>query len=189
MIDISKYPILNNHISTLKETSKDNHDGTVVYMTQSEAEVVNFDDVKSEYISGLSLCDAPKSNDALLINSTELATFIEFKNGIFDRPKEFGIRKKIYDSMLILTDIIDKNISFTREHLDYILVYNESKNPDPKKAYSSSESRDLIDKTLLGFGKERFIKFGLEIFKNYCFKNVYTYTEKEFEENFVKTLT
>ena len=189
MIDINQYPILSNHISTLKETSKDDHDGTVVYMTESSAAAVNFDDVKSEYISRLSLCESPKSNDALIINSTELATFIEFKNGKFDRPKEFNVRKKIYDSMLMLTDIIDKNISFTREHLDYILVYNESKNPDPKKAYSSSESRDLIDKTLLGFGNERLIKYGLGIFQNYCFKNVYTYTEKEFEDNFVRKLT
>ena len=188
MINIHLYPILNDHISTLKETSKDNHDGMVVYMTESDAEVVNFDDVKSEYVSKLSLCESPKSNDALLINSTEFATFIEFKNGKFDRQKEFSVRKKIYDSLLILTDIIGKNISFTREHLDYILVYNESKNPDPKKAYSSSESRDLIDKTLLGFGNERLIKYGLEIFQNYCFKNVYTYTEKEFEDNFVRTL-
>ncbi len=189
MIDISKYPILSGHISTLKETSKDNHDGSTVYMTGSDFEVVNFDDVKTEYAAPLRLSVAPKSNDALLINSDNFATFIEFKNGIFDRDKEFSVRKKIYDSILILSDIINKNISFTREHLDYILVYNESKNQNPKTTYNPSESRDLIDKTLLGFGNERLIKFGLERFQGYCFKRVYTYTEKEFEDNFVKTLT
>ena len=30
----------------------------------------------------------------------------------------------------MLTDIIGENISYTRKHLNYILVYNETKNPD-----------------------------------------------------------
>jgi hypothetical protein len=188
MIDINNFPILTRHISTLKETSKDDHNGIVTYMTNAEAHAINFDDVKSEYVSLLALSESPKSNDALFINSSDLATFIEFKNGYFDKPKEFAVRKKVYDSILILNDIINENISFSRKHLDYILVYNESKNPDSKTSYSSSESRDYIDKTLLGFGNERLIKFGLERFQGYCFKNVYTYTEKEFEENFVTSI-
>lgn len=188
MIDINDFPILIKHMSTLKETSKDNNNGTAVYMTTSEADAIDFDGVKDEYISSLSLYETPKSNDALFINSTDVATFIEFKNGHLDKPMEFAVRKKVYDSMLILNDIINKNISFSRDHLDYILVYNESKNPDPKTSYSSSASRDYIDETILGFGKKRFIKFGLEIFQGYCFRNVYTYTEKQFEEKFINTI-
>ena len=37
-----------------------------------------------------------------------------------------------------------------------------------------------------GLAKEEFILFGLDQFKNYLFRNVYTYTEKEFEQEFVK---
>jgi len=37
-----------------------------------------------------------------------------------------------------------------------------------------------------GLAKEEFILFGLDQFKNYLFRNVYTYTEKEFEQKFVK---
>lgn len=188
MIDVDNFPILSNNKSTLKETSKDNHDGAITFMTESDAEAINFDKVKDEYISGLALTDAPKSNDALFINSDTLATFIEFKNGFFDSGKKYGVRKKIYDSVLILNDIIDKNISFMREHLDYILVYNEVKNSNIETQYSNSDSRDYIDKTLLGFGNERLIKFDLEKFQGYCFRNVYTYTEKEFKENFANKI-
>ena len=188
MIDIENYEILKKHKTTLKETSKDNHNGASVYMTNSVLEVINFDDVKSEYCNPLSLAEIPKSNDALYINSTTDATFIEFKNGVFDNPKIYSVRKKIYDSLLILFDIIGKNISFTREHMDYILVYNETKNPDPKKRYNPSTSRDEIDSKLLGFAGERKINFGLDKFQGYCFRNVYTYTEDEFENEFVKKL-
>ena len=33
--------------------------------------------------------------------------------------------------------------------------------------------------------QEEFILFGLDQFQNYLFKHVYTFTEKEFEQNFV----
>lgn len=35
--------------------------------------------------------------------------------------------------------------------------------------------------------KEEFVLFGLDQFKNYLFKNVCTYTEKEFEQKFVSS--
>lgn len=188
MIDVEKYPILSNHKSTLKETSKDFHDGNDVFMTESLAEAINFDDVKNEYICNLNLSDSPKSNDALFINSNSLATFIEFKNGFMDNPKTYGVRKKIYDSILMLLDIVGQNISYTRNHLDYILVYNNAKNPNLKTTYRESEARDIIDQTIMGYAGKRQIKFGVEIFQGYCFRNVYTYTEKEFKENFINNL-
>ena len=61
MIDLSKYPQF-NHIVTLKETSRDEHySGTISYMTDSKLPVINFDDVKNDYIKDLQLSDAPKS--------------------------------------------------------------------------------------------------------------------------------
>jgi hypothetical protein len=68
-----------------------------------------------------------------------------------------------------------KNISFTRKNLDYILVYNEKKN-------SKSEIVAHIAKK----AKTEQIKYGLERFKKYFFKEVHTYTEKEFEEYLTK---
>ena len=170
-------------MTTLKETSKDKHnDGSEYSMTDSLLEVVDFDNVKNHYIRDLDLATTPKSNDALLIKSDGKSVFIEFKNGCV---KEYDIRKKIYDSLLISTDIINKGISYTRQHTDYILVYNGEKNnttdEDPKTRVQVSESRDRIAKTFTKWGKTNYIKFGLHIFKNYCFRNVCTYTKDEFE--------
>ena len=49
MIRFEDYPILKSHLSTLKETSVDFHDQTnIQYMTASEMDAVNFDEVKEE---------------------------------------------------------------------------------------------------------------------------------------------
>lgn len=194
MIRIGDFSIFRDSISTLKETSKDNHDGIDLYMTESTLETVNFDKVKDKYIENMNLCDSPKSNDALFFNPEGKLIFIEFKNGLIDTNKCFDVRGKIFDSVLILTDIIGRGISFTRENMDYILVYNQERNPDNEnedsaKHVQESDSRDAIGKRLMALGGENHIKFGLERFKKYCFKNVFTYNENEFDDNFVKCYT
>ena len=40
-------------------------------------------------------------------------------------------------------------------------------------------------RVLRKLAQEEFILFGLDQFQNYLFKHVYTFTEKEFEQNFV----
>lgn len=190
MIDLSKYPIFQNHISNLKETSLDKHDGTNEYMTQSTRVAINFDEVKNEYVLNLGLSEIPKSNDALFDEGNGTLVFVEFKNGFMDRPKQYAVRKKIYDSMLMFTDIASTGITETRKSMKYILVYNESvnrTNPDEelqekqKSAVQSSASFDSIAKTLGQLANEEYVCFGINIFQNYCFKEVHTYTEKEFD--------
>mgnify|MGYP006964201905 CR=1 FL=1 len=202
MIKFEDYPILNNHLSTLKDTSIDFHDqDNIQYMTNSERKAVNFDDVKGEYIEKLSLVEVPKSNDALFMtrdkNGIEnknkekkesMLIFVEFKNGFMDGKKKFDVRKKIYDSVIILTDILDSGISKQRDQLEYILVYNEDVNKGEadvlKKAsyVQPSKAYDALAKTIFGMAKKEYVCFNIDIFKNYCFKDVHTYTEKEFEE-------
>lgn len=189
MADFSKYPVFEKNKATLKETSKDNHNATITYMTDSLCEVINFDAVKSDYIKGLGLAKSPKSNDALFLAEDGRWTFIEFKNGFMDNQKRFDVRKKVYDSLLIFSDLIGRGISYTRTDMDYILVYNEAKNSeddegDKETCVSESPARDEIAKTLMAKAHQSYVKFGLEIFKNYCFKYVNTYTEQEFLENF-----
>jgi len=159
-------------------------------MTESLCEVINFDAVKNDYTKELKLVENPKSNDALFLAEDGRWTFIEFKNGFMDNQKKFDVRKKVFDSLLMFSDIVGKGISYTRTEVDYILVYNEAKNPnaeegDKKTHVSESPARDNIAKTLMGKAHQTYIKYGLEIFKNYCFKDVYTYTEQEFTETFV----
>lgn len=50
---------------------------------------------------------------------------------------------------------------------------------------SESRHRNTLYKTMRQLGNEEFILFGLDQFKNYLFKNVHTYTKKEFEQKFV----
>lgn len=196
--------IIDETESTLKETSIDNN----IYMIDSEFKVCAFDSVKEWYIRNKVpyANPNPKSNDALYFGDKE-CFFIEFKNGKIDNSVNFEINKKIYDSLLILFDLkySDKkgslvdSISYTRANMNYILVYNEEKylKAGPtiqtkegierqKVRRKESKHRTNLYKTIRRLANEEFVLFGLDQFKNYLFKNVYTYTVEEFELYFLK---
>ena len=191
MTDLSRYKIFSDHLSTLKETSVDDRDGEKIYMTESLRRVINFDDVKNEYVKRLGLSEIPKSNDALFEDGKGSLLFVEFKNGFMDRSKQFAVRKKVYDSVLIFTDITSSRISDMRNTVKYILVYNEFVNREnscdeelrkkQKTTIQPSPSFDGLARTLGKYANEEYVCFGLKIFLNYCFKEVHTYTEEEFE--------
>lgn len=190
VISFDDYPILKNNVSTFKETSIDKHDmNNIKYMTCSERTVVNFDDVKEEYIKDLSLSEIPKSNDALFLSKDNKLIFVEFKNGFMDNAKKFSVRKKIYDSVIILTDIFNTGISKLKGEMEYILVYNESINSNEKEILEKkrfmvqhSEAFDFFAKSVSKMANTEYVCFGIKIFENYCFSKVHTYTEAEFEE-------
>lgn len=190
MIDFNEYSILKDNMSTLKETSLDNHDpNDNVYMTNSDRCAVNFDNVKRKYIETLHLHEEPKSNDALFLNRKNKLVFVEFKNGFMDGQKKFAVRKKIYDSIIILTDILNVGISRLRDDMEYILVYNESVNAGEKDVMNKnktfvqhSEAFDYFAKSVSRMAEEEYVCFGIKIFENFCFSKVHTYTEKEFAE-------
>lgn len=97
------------------------------------------------------------------------------------------------------------SISYTRKNMIYILVYNKenyrkfgqtrqtkdgidrqkARLQDSNGGISQSYYRDQLYKTTRRLAKEEFILFGLDQFKNYLFKNVYTFTEEEFQQNFI----
>ncbi len=188
MVNLSDYAIFRESLSTLKTTSVDDHDSlTQNFMTGSERTVVDFDLVKERYIEHLGLSDIPKSNDALLDAGEGKLVFIEFKNGYIDKRMQFDIRRKIYDSTLIFSDIVSAGISSMRQYMEYILVYNEksnSRNPeaaDKKKSVQESASYDDFARKMGNLAKEEYVGFGIKMFEKYCFKKVHTYTETEFE--------
>ena len=191
--------------SSLEETSYDQDHGE--YMTHSQMQVCAFDKVKEWYVSEKvpKANPNPKSNDALYFEKEE-CFFIEFKNGKISNEVNYEINKKIYDSLFLLFDLKyrDKkgkmvdSISYTRDLMTYILVYNEEnylkfgptrqeiEGEKRQRGVSRSYYRDELYKKMRGLAKEEFILFGLDQFKNYLFRNVYTYTEKEFEQKLVK---
>lgn len=179
MIDLNDYSILYNNKSTLKETSKDNSEkNNIQYMTESQLEVIDFDKVKTQYNNNLNLTEEyAKSVDALMVNfALNKIFFIEFKNGDMKNEKS-KVNSKVKDSLLIFCDIIKKNISYTRKNLIFILVYNESKN----KSKNEKSKRDIAQH-IHNKAKENVIRFGFEKLKRLYFKEVYTYTEKEFAD-------
>lgn len=190
MVDISTYPILSDCMTTLKDTSIDDRDGgEVAYMTESTRSAVDFDKVKEEYVRSLRLSEVPKSNDALMSDEKGGLVFVEFKNGYMDKTKQFGVRKKIYDSVLIFSDIASVKISEMRTCMEYILVYNATANrnnldiiKEKKTHVQPSASFDSFAKGVSRLAREEYVCFGVKLFENYCFKKVHTYTEKEFEE-------
>lgn len=192
MIELSKYDIFRHQITSLKETSLDDRNkNEEIYMTESDRDAVDFDGVKAEYIDGLGLHEIPKSNDALFEDGRGSLVFVEFKNGLINPAEQFVIRKKIYDSVLIFSDVTAMGISKMRELMKYILVYNETRNMANRSdsqlikknaaSVQPSPSFDSFAKTISGYAKEEYICFGLRMFEKYCFKEVHTFTEAEFE--------
>lgn len=125
------------------------------------------DDVKREYIRTLNVSEEPKSNDALFLTNNHELVFVEFKNGFMDAPKKYAVRKKIYDSIVILTDILNVGIGSLRDEMQYVLVYNEAVNTEEndvkkKKSYvQSSTAFDSFAKNVSRLAKKEYICFGI----------------------------
>lgn len=183
MLKLEDYPEL-NHWTTMRKASLDDAKG--VYLTDScsgeidytKVQVIDFDDVKNAYCGNLQIKgDYPCSNDALFYSAQGVLVFVEFKNG---EIKKFNLSRKIYDSILILTDIIQKGISYTRENVEYVLVCRE-KFLDKEEAQEREKIKNHISQKALSEGYE-LVSFGLERFKGYLLKDVHTYTPTQFEK-------
>ena len=188
MINLSEYEEF-SVCTTLKQASLNGSDNQKAYMTESDMEAIDFDQVKNNYGSKLKLSVFPASNDALLQRSDKIF-FIEFKDG--NMGSEFhDVVRKIYESVLLFCDITKQTISDTRTYMTYILVYNES----PSAAYIEKLQRDkrTINKA------PSFVKIGVAIgrlandnadifglkgrFKGLYFKDVLTVEKKDFSDD------
>jgi hypothetical protein len=162
--------MLDDFGDTLKQTSKSGK----VYMTSSKKKVVNFDKFKESITKKYALSDGPNSCDVLYMQSENEWYLIEFKSGKIDKEIIFQVRGKIFQSLLLLTEKLDKTICFTRENLNFILVYNEK------------ISRIDIGKSLSQLANSEFFPFKLMGLRKLYFKEVHVWTEKEFDSNFVE---
>lgn len=184
MINLDNYPIFRENKQSLKELSKDDSDpSNIKYMTESSVRVVDFDKVKRLYVNALAISeDNAYSVDGLSLTDNHLA-LIEFKNGNVNNR---NVKDKIRDSLLMFCDVTQTNINFTRQHMEFVLVYNEEKNRLPNQytrgVVQPSASRTFITKRLAQMGKQEIILFDLARYKNLYFKDVHTYSQEEFEE-------
>ncbi len=171
MIDEKALLIYKDHITTLQNTSKDTANNAP--MTDRENQVYNFDNIKRYYAK--KACrnkNAVSSVDAIYKYKTNPDfLFIEFKNGRLKDNMADEVANKIKDSLLIFCDITKSNISETRKHVNFILVYNQDK---------ETYSRQKISSHLSQMAGDNLINFGLQKYKNIYFKEVYTYSKEFF---------
>ncbi|MBQ3023931.1 MAG: hypothetical protein IJD23_01310 [Spirochaetaceae bacterium] len=171
--------IFSQYIKTIDEISFDNANN--VYMTESKLKAVDFDTFKTNYFfrnTNISSKEM-RSNDALFILNEENFIFIEFKNGdITSSLQKEKIRNKITESLLILNDVLEKNLTFDRSHIDYILVYNTSKNGKFEKQRVNSLTK--FSSKMASYAKKTFLIAGFDRYKIF-FHDVKTVNEKEFE--------
>lgn len=172
--------IYQKHRSTLKKTSLDTSQNRNESMSDDVSiPVYNYDRVVEEY-SVREHISKPCSNDALYIDGNRI-TFIEFKNGGIDRDQ---LKKKVYDSLLVLFDSdmglewcrpdFIGNISFSRRNIDFILVW-EDPTCNPKHVAQKRIHHHL----------SRLSKLGLARLKRYIYKNVQIMSKAEFQYRFV----
>ena len=174
--DWQNISLFRNHMKSLKEISYD--DDNEKYMTQSMALAISFDDAIKDYLKAH---DCPnetlKSVDAIA-EFNKKPVFIEFKNGVLDsKETKIKIPAKIKDSLLVFGDIANCTINYTRESVEFILVYNLDKNPRKPINF-----REMINGHIQRYAKTQNIRFGLGKYKNLYFKEVRTYSADEFGE-------
>ena len=172
--------LFEKHHATLKKTSLDDSTAEKIYMSESGQDVVDFDAVKKDYKERF-CCNASdaRSCDALLIENEKFA-LIEFKNGkITDSKEKEKIRSKIGESLLIFNDLVEKNLSFDRNNVHFVLVYNKQKNE--KFEIDRKSSLNKFNGILANKAADSYL---LEGFKHYqfMFKNVRTVNEEEFKD-------
>lgn len=191
MLQLKRYKIFRDNVDTLHNLSVDNSKPPrKEFVTNSQLLAVGFDHVKDEYTRKLNITNASSDSVDALLNIRGVSTFIEFKNGKIVEKKK--IRNKARDSLLILCDIANKHIGYTRQDMNFILVYNAAKNPmttDERQMISEdyglepgNGSLEYICLQLTKLSKKRFVRFGLELLQTMYFKDVYTFTKKEFED-------
>jgi len=178
---------------TLMDISFD--DANKEYLSNSKLEVIHFDYLTEKHIAGLGCSEKISSTDALFCCNLKNENYlIEFKNGKIarDEKENKAIKKnlaaKIVYSLLTYMQLFKKDLSHVKEHLIYILVYNEEKNKANQKTRTSvSESLNshkfwMEDRAKIGIAG---IKANLNDFEKLYFKKVYTITETEFQTQFV----
>lgn len=184
MLQLGRYSILKNHIDTLHNLSADNGSSQQVeHVTDSQVLAVGFDQVKDEYTRNLHITNESSDSVDALLNIRGVPTFVEFRNGVIENKK---IKNKARDSLLILCDITNKHIAYTRRHMDFILVYNATKNPmstsERGRLSEEKSSLEYICNQITKLADDKFVRFGMERLRVMYFKDVYTFTNQEFEE-------
>lgn len=171
-------------VSTWTEISRDNANSYSMF--EDDGEVIHFDMVEREYKQVLSKtvpCHLVESMDGLACIEPHIFSLVEFKHGKFSSEE---LHDKMLTSLLVLCDILHKNISDLRNHMDLIFVCNDEKATyianNPQSRIQESLSRSSIEKAVLKKAGKEPIRYRLKKYEGMYFRNIHTYTETEFSE-------
>ena len=163
-------------------------------MIDYQDSVIDFDKVKINYCERYgSSNEASQSADVLILNKQDKIVFIEFKTDkINNRNKKSRLKSKLRDSILIFNDINKLDLDFSRNNVEYILVYNQDENRSSVSEQKSQQIRQNeaettdslrdIQQFVANKAGEEFVYFGLEVLKKVFISDVHTYTKTEFDE-------
>lgn len=149
------------------------------YMVDSEVNVINYDMFLEMFFRKESNFGSykPASIDALCMVNDQWC-FIEFKNGKISTSVKKEISEKIGHSILTLLKHEQMKINDFCENSIFILVYNENINNE----ITSAPSKAFTIQHILSKANNTIIRFRLERFKTIYFKDVYTFSKKEFSD-------
>ena len=118
----------------------------------------------------------------IILNSDNELFFIEFKDADLGKKEVAKISRKNYDSLLILLDLLNKTISYSRKNVNYILVYKK----DKIKKFSDipdASAFDLFSENMSSLAKRAHDIFDLrKRFEHIYFKKVETLTKEQFDK-------
>lgn len=165
--------------STLAETSKDDAGQSLI---ESEQEVYNFDkiteEVAKEYRNSKPYC----SCDALYVKSNEDIYLLEFKNAKSSRIPKKSLREKAYDSIMTLLFAFfpEYSLEELRNKVSLVFVYNNEKDSECVSNSDAIQKMKEKMKQLAGANDSNIILFGLDIYKDILYKEIYTKDKTEF---------
>lgn len=161
---------------SLSKVSKDDAGNSLI---KSEQQVCNFDRlteaVAGQYRAGKPVC----SSDALYIRDDQHLYLIEFKNAKSSNIPKKSLKLKAYDSIMTLQCALYSEYSLDKlkTMVTFVFVYNNACGD-----LETNDSFEKLKKKVKEFtsGKE-LILFGLDIYKDVFYKEVFTVDKEQFE--------
>jgi hypothetical protein len=189
---LSSHKLLNENLEDLYVITLNTDNNTYFFTPQdfnnASDQVVSFDNVKKEFCKTFNKDETLMfSVDTILYDKrNNRVVMVEFKSGTLTKHVKRRIKSKLKDSILLLNHLLNKDLNYMQENMEFVLVYNLDSNPDSQQNLSDSDPLDndgfyeLADE-LIGLAEEENIRFGLEAYEDIFVKKVHTYNVEQFK--------
>lgn len=167
-------------LKSIKKISADTTNNKI--MIQSDIKLISFDNFSKKYAHEFGIPLLPRTVDGLYISKKDEWTFIEFKNGSINTV---DIYRKIYDSLIMLVQMGYITWEKCRKNAEYIVVYNETEYGEKYGQCQNEQSNLKIQKHIRGLAQQTRRLFDLKKIEGYLVNKTYTFTEIEFESQFI----